>query len=123
MEQTFLESPNVDTIIKLFDSTQEKERQALSVAVDATLVNNIEAEGENLAEIMIRLQNSLIVYIVVGILQMSSVLFLIWRPLYAKITANYLNCRRVYSVLPVYLIADNKQILRVLKLQNDSKVC
>ena len=120
---TFMESPTLDTILKLFESAQEKERQTLSVAVDATLLENIESEGENLAQIMKRLQNSLIVYIVVGILQMSSVLFLIWRPLYAKITVNYLNCRRVYSVLPVYLIAENKQIVRVLKLQNDSKVC
>ena len=123
LKQTFLANPTRETVLQLFNSSQVQERQAFAVAADALAVTQMEVEGENLAEIMQRFQQSLIVLLVLGIVMMTSLLFLIWRPIFRRITTQYLNCRRVYAVLPVYLISDNKQILRVLKLQNNSRYC
>ena len=123
LKQTFLANPTRETVLQLFNSSQVQERQAFAVAADAIVVAQMEVEGGNLAEIMQGFQQSLIVLLVLGIVCMANILFIVWRSIYRRITTQYLNCRRVYAVLPVYLISDNKQILRVLKLQNNSQYC
>ena len=119
--QALLANPTRETIIELFRSTQVKERIALGTAMDTLILNNIEIEGANLAGIMDGFQHGLKVLLALGLLQMASVLFLIWRPIYRKITVEYVNCRRVYAVLPVFLIAENKYILKILKVQQSSR--
>ena len=121
--QTMLKNPTQETILELFDSPQVSERLAFGTAMDTLIVNNIEIEGANLAGIMDSFQAALKVLLALGILQMASVLFLVCRPIYKKITVEYVNCRRVYAVLPVFLIAENKYILKMLKDQQSSRFC
>ena len=121
--QELLANPTRETIVELFGSTLVKERLAFGTALDSLILGNIEIEGANLAGIMHSFQAALKVLLALGILQMASLLFLIWRPIYRKIVVDYVNCRRVYAVLPVFLIAENKYILKMLKLQQESRFC
>ena len=121
--QTLMSNPTRETILELFGSPQVKERLAFGTTMDTLIVNNIEIEGANLAGIMHSFQSALKVLLAIGIMQMASVLFLIWRPIYKKITVEYVNCRRVYAVLPVFLIAENKYILKMLKDHHGSRFC
>ena len=121
--QTLLANTTREIILELFSSVQVKERLGVGTAMDYLIVNNIEIEGANLAGIMNSFQQGLKVLLAIGILQMASVLFLIWRPIYRKMIVEYVNCRRVYAVLPVFLIAENKYILKMLKDQQISRFC
>ena len=121
--QTLMANTTREIILELFSSPQVKDRLGVGTAMGYNIELNIEVEGANLSGIMNSFQAALKVLLAIGMVQMASVLFLIWRPIYRKIIVEYVNCRRVYAVLPVFLIAENKYILKMLKVQQSSRFC
>ena len=118
----FLTNPTLETVNAIDNDPLIIDRTAVNLEVDSTVIVNMAVVGANLANIMDELQWILSVFMAVGIVQMSSLLFFIWRPFNRKITQQYLDCRRVFAILPIDMIADNKSIMYVLRKQDNTQM-
>ena len=117
----FTTTPTFETAFAISQSSLVGDRTAISIEIDNTVVLNMEIAGANLSAIMSKLQWNLTIFMIVGILQMSSLLFFIWRPFNRRITRQYLDCRLVFAILPIDMIVDNKSILYILKKQDNTQ--
>eukprot|EP00331_Platyophrya_macrostoma_P020902 CAMPEP_0176463852 /NCGR_PEP_ID=MMETSP0127-20121128/36148_1 /TAXON_ID=938130 /ORGANISM="Platyophrya macrostoma, Strain WH" /LENGTH=1442 /DNA_ID=CAMNT_0017856117 /DNA_START=247 /DNA_END=4575 /DNA_ORIENTATION=+ len=118
LRQMFFANVSLDSALNITNDPFTIDRSAFSVGLDATVVANLDVGESNVSAMISRIQTSLTIFMAIGILQMASTLFMIWRPFYRRITRHYLDCRRVFAILPVHLIIDNKNILHVLKKQD-----
>ena len=113
----FLRNFTYENMLALSSDPRQKDRIYFAIAADPILVNNVELEGVNLSNAMSTIKRNLIAYLVVGLVVMSSVLFLIWRPLYQMLVAEALNNKKIFKVLPIKLIEENAYLKTALKRQ------
>ena len=117
----FLTNPSLETVLDIYNDSEIIDRAAISLQVDSTVIENMEVGTSNLTGIIGRLQSVLTIFMVWGIVQMSSVLFMIWRPFNGRITSQYLDCRRVFAILPIDMISENRSIMFILKKQDNTQ--
>ena len=121
VQTKFLTNSSLETVLEIYADPIINDRTAISLQVDSTIIENMEIGTSNLSDIIGRLQWNLTIFMVVGIVQMSSLLFLLWRPFNNRITSQYLDCRRVFAILPIDMISDNKSIMYILKKQDNTQ--
>ena len=106
-----------ENMVAVCNDPQQLDRAYFSIASDQIMVNNIELEGANLSDAMASIKRSLLIYMFVGLVAMSSGLVLIWRPFYKKLVTEAINNKKVFTVIPIKLIEENNYIKTALKRQ------
>ena len=113
---TFSADPTLETSLELIDSNDTMDISGLGPVVDATLVRNIELEGNFLYDYCMGLKQSVLYAILIsGVLVVAALNLFIWRPMYLLMKKQFMQVRQVFSQLPVELIMHNNYIKNMLK--------
>lgn len=98
-----------------------KDLISYAVIADSVTVNSSQIEAQNLSVAMITIKDSVKWFLVGGLLVMSSLLFLGWRPVSRFLAKELREMKAIYAVIPMNLIARNIHVMNALEIKQRFK--